>query len=146
MEQPGHEPRVFGFGVFELDRHTGELRRSGVKLPLQEQPLRLLGLLLDRAGDLVSREEIVTQLWPGDAFGDLDHRLNNAVNKIRLALGDSAENPRFLETIPRRGYRFVGSVTVKSSEPESAAVIPEVNPGARRHRWTLAIGALLLLS
>ena len=103
-------PRVLGFGVFELDLHIGELRSHGVRVPLQEQPLRLLGLLLEHAGDLVSREEIAAQLWPGDAYGDLDHRLSNAVNRIRIALGDSAESPRFLETIPRRGYRFIAPI------------------------------------
>ena len=112
MTQSGQRPRILGFGAFELDLHTGELRRQGVKVPLQEQPLRLLGLLLEQADDLVSREEIATQLWPGDAFGDLDHRLNNAVNKIRIALGDTAENPRFLETIKQRGYRFTAPVHV----------------------------------
>ena len=77
------QQHVFGFGVFELDLHTGELRRNGLRVPLQEQPSQLLALLLEHAGDLLSREEIETRLWPGDAYGDLDHRLNNAVNKIR---------------------------------------------------------------
>ena len=121
MTRAVHLPRVLGFGVFELDLHNGELRRQGVRVPLQEQPLRLLGLLLDHAGDLVSREEIATQLWPGDAYGDLDHRLSNAVNRIRIALGDSAESPRFLETIPRRGYRFTAPVHEVRSAAESTS-------------------------
>ncbi len=110
MKQEAHQSKIWGFGAFELDLHAGELRRRGVMVPLQEQPLRFLGVLLEHAGDMVSRVEIETQLWPGDAYGDLGHRLNNAVNKIRGALGDSAENPRFLETIPRRGYRFTAPV------------------------------------
>ncbi len=107
MTQAG---RVLGFGVFELDLSTGELRRDGIRVPLQEQPLRLLTLLLEHTGEVLSREEIETQLWPDDAYGDLDHRLNNAINKIRIALGDSADHPRFLETIKRRGYRFAAPV------------------------------------
>ena len=131
MTPAGTQPRVLGFGVFELDLHAGELRRQGMKIPLQEQPLRLLGLLLENAGDLLSREEIETQLWPGDAYGDLNHRLNNAVNKIRIALGDSAENPRFLETIPRRGYRFTAPVheVGKAAEATSSTPPPQRRSG-----------------
>ena len=121
MTQSGQGPRVFGFGVFEFHLHTGELRRHGVKVPLQEQPVQLLGLLLEHAPALVSREEIETQLWPGDAFGDLGHRLNNAVNKIRIAIGDSAENPRFLETVPRHGYRFTAPVHEVGRAPEGTS-------------------------
>lgn len=140
MTPADQRPRVFGFGVFELDLHTGELRRRGVKVPLQEQPLRLLGLLLENAGELVSREEIQTQLWPDDAYGDLDHRLNNAVNKIRIALGDSAENPRFLETIKRRGYRFTGPVNeLRSVAEETSSARPP-----RRSRLLKAAAALIL--
>ena len=100
----------FGFWGLRVRPSTGELRRDGIKVPLQEQPLRLLTLLLEHTGKVLSREEIETQLWPDDAYGDLDHRLNNAINKIRIALGDSADHPRFLETIKRRGYRFAAPV------------------------------------
>ena len=143
MTQSSQLPRVVGFGVFELDLHTGELRRHGVKVPLQAQPLQLLGLLLEHAGELVSREEIETQLWPDDAYGDLDHRLNNAVNKIRIALGDSAENPRFLETIKQRGYRFtfpvreVGRVTERASS---------TRPPGRSRVLKSAVAALVLIA
>ncbi len=141
MRQAGQRPRILGFGVFELDLQMGELRRQGAKVPLQEQPLRLLGLLLERPGDLISREEIETQLWPGDTYGDLDHRLNNTVNKIRIALDDPAENPRFLETIKRRGYRFMAPVHEVGTAQEGK---PSTRPALRS--WVLrgATGALLL--
>ena len=142
MKQADQGPRVLGFGVFELDLHTGELRRHGIKVPLQEQPSRLLGLLLERPGKLISRDEIETQLWPGDAYGDLGHRLNNAANKIRIALDDPAENPRFLETIKRRGYRFIAPVHEVGTAAEKT---PSTRP-AHQRSWVLkgAAAALLL--
>ena len=141
MTRAAHLPRVLGFGIFELDLHNGELRRHGVRVPLQEQPLRLLALLLEHAGDLVSREEIATQLWPGDAYGDLDHRLSNAVNRIRIALGDSAESPRFLETIPRRGYRFMAPIHEVGSAAETTS---PTRPPQRARVLKGAAAALIL--
>ena len=142
MKPASRRPQVVGFGVFELDLHTGELLRRGVKVPLQEQPVRLLGLLLEHAGELVSREEIGTALWPEDAYGDLDHRLNNAVNKIRIALGDSAENPRFLETIKGRGYRFTAPVRQVAgiAQKQTSSIRPLLSSRARRR----AAGGLIL--
>ena len=90
------------FGVFEADLLTGELRKNGQKVRLQDQPFRVLALLLQRAGELVAREEIQNELWPGDTFVEFDHGLNTAIKKIRQALGDSAETPRLIETLPRR--------------------------------------------
>src|SRR6202166_9834 len=108
---PGLEPNTSGkiarFGVFELDLAAGELRKNGAKLRLQEQPFRVLALLLERAGDVVTREEVRQKLWPADTFVDFDHSLNTAVNKLRETLGDSASNPRYIETMARRGYRFI---------------------------------------
>jgi cholera toxin transcriptional activator len=104
--------RLFRFGAFEADEHTGELRKQGRRLPLQGQPLQVLLLLLDRPGELVSRAEIHQRLWPEGTFVDFDHGLNTAINKIREALGDSASNPRFVETLARRGYRFIAPVDV----------------------------------
>ena len=103
-------PRIIRFGVFELDRSTGELRKSGSKIRLQEQPLRLLSLLVERPGGVVTREEIRQRLWPADTYVDFDRSLNTAASKLREALGDSAASPRFIETLPRRGYRFLASV------------------------------------
>jgi cholera toxin transcriptional activator len=112
---PQNQSRVTRFGVFELDLSAGELRKSGVKLRLQEQPLQVLALLLERAGDVVTREELQQKLWPSDTFVDFDHSLNTAINKVREALGDSASSPRYVETLARRGYRFIAPVQAQTS-------------------------------
>jgi cholera toxin transcriptional activator len=106
----GNSGRIVRFGVYELDLAAGELRKSGAKLRLQEQPFQVLALLLERAGDVVTREELRQKLWPADTFVDFDHSLNTAVNKLRETLGDSASNPRYIETLARRGYRFIAPV------------------------------------
>jgi cholera toxin transcriptional activator len=116
-EIPNHA-RFFRFGIYEFDGQTGELRKDGKARPrLQGQPLEVLLHLLDRPGDVVTREELRQRLWPSDTFVDYDHSLNTAVNKLREALSDSADNPRFIQTIPRRGYRFIASVEVVNSAP-----------------------------
>ncbi len=99
--------RSICFGVYELDLKAGELRRQGVKVKLQEQPFQILLMLLERPGEVVTREEIQQKLWPADTFVDFEHGINAAVKRLREALGDSAENPRFVETLTRRGYRFI---------------------------------------
>jgi cholera toxin transcriptional activator len=111
------------FGVFELDLAAGELRKNGTRLRLQDQPFHVLGLLLERAGDVVTREELRQKLWPADTFVDFDHSLNTAVNKLRETLGDSASSPRYIETLARRGYRFIAPVQniVGMAEQSSAA-------------------------
>jgi TolB-like protein/DNA-binding winged helix-turn-helix (wHTH) protein/Tfp pilus assembly protein PilF len=105
------------FGVFEVDLRAGELRRKGLQVKLQEQPFRVLAMLLDHAGEVVTREELQTKLWPADTIVDFDHGLNKAINKVRKALGDSAENPRFVETVGRRGYRFIAEAVVAEGTP-----------------------------
>jgi cholera toxin transcriptional activator len=108
---PGNQSgRIARFGVFEVDLAAGELRRNGAKLRLQEQPFQVLALLLDRAGGVVTRDELRQKLWPADTFVDFDHGLNTAVNKLRETLGDSASSPRYIETLARRGYRFIAPV------------------------------------
>jgi len=102
--------RIVRFGVFELDLKVGELRKNGVKLRLQGQPFQVLTLLLERTGDVVTREELRQKLWPSDTFVDFDHSLNTAINKVREVLGDSATNPRYVETLARRGYRFIAPI------------------------------------
>jgi cholera toxin transcriptional activator len=111
------------FGGFELDLAAGELRKNGTKLRLQDQPFQVLALLLGRVGDVVTREELRQKLWPADTFVDFDHSLNTAVNKLRETLGDSASNPRYIETLARRGYRFIAPVqnVVGTAERSSAA-------------------------
>jgi TolB-like protein/DNA-binding winged helix-turn-helix (wHTH) protein/Flp pilus assembly protein TadD len=110
MSAPPPAPSVLRFDTFELDPRAGELRKLGTKLRLQGQPLQLLAILLQGAGHLVTREELSKQLWPAGTFVDFDHSLHNAVGRIREVLGDSAETPRYIETLPRRGYRFIGRV------------------------------------
>ena len=98
------------FGTFEADLESGELRRHGTRLKLQDQPFQLLAMFLERPGEVVTREAVRERLWPADTFVDFDHSLNSAIKKLRQALGDSAENPRFVETLARRGYRFIAPV------------------------------------
>jgi Tol biopolymer transport system component/DNA-binding winged helix-turn-helix (wHTH) protein len=109
-EVPPSVPGLVRFGTFELDLRSGELRRAGVRLGLQEQPLQVLTLLLARPGELVTRDELRQRLWPGNTFVDFDHGLNAVINRLRDTLGDSADTPRFIETLPRRGYRFIAPV------------------------------------
>lgn len=110
-------PRIARFGVFEVNLGAGELRKSGTRISLQEQPFQLLVLLLERAPDVISREEIIKKLWGPDVFVDFDKSLNTAVNKVREALGDSATNPKYVETLAKRGYRFIGHVEWSSVPP-----------------------------
>jgi len=113
-------PTILRFGEYEADLRSGELRRQGQRLKLQEKPFQVLAALLQRPGELVTREELRQSLWPADTFVDFEHGLNTAVNKVREALRDSANNPRFVETLPRRGYRFIGVVSNNSSAAFSA--------------------------
>ena len=114
------------FGSFEMDLRAGELRKHGVRIRLQTQPFQILGMLLERPGEVVTREELRQALWPSDTFVDFDHGLNNAVNRLRETLGDSAESPRFLETLPRRGYRFIAAVeSIPSAPPQDSGAHTE---------------------
>jgi len=119
------------FGPFELDPSAGELRRAGVKMRLQEQPLQVLQILLEGAGKLVSREELQRRIWPSQTFVDFDHGINNAIKRLREVLGDTAETPRYVETVPRRGYRFIGQVNAIAERDaesiRSLAVLPLEN-------------------
>jgi len=127
--------RLIRFGTFEVDLRTGELHKKGLKIKLQEQPFRILAMLLEHAGDIVTRDELRRRLWPGDTFVDFDQGLNKAVNKIREALGDSAESPRFIETLPKRGYRFIAPTngTNRHSEPTEFADDPQPQAGKNSH-------------
>src|SRR5260370_18866719 len=129
-----HPMRSVRFGVFEVDFEAGELRKSGLKVALQEQPFRVLALLLENSGKLVSRDELQQKIWSADTFVEFDRGLNTAINKVRDALGDSAGSPRFIETLPRRGYRFLAPVeTVRTRQLEEAggsqrAILPPYRP------------------
>ncbi len=125
------EGRIIRFGSFEADLEEGRLTKSGVRIRLQEQPFQILALLLERPGQLVTREEIRQKLWSTDTFVEFDDALNTAVRKLRVALSDVADNPRFLETVPRRGYRFVAPVSLPTQpqiSPSQIAVAERVNP------------------
>jgi len=122
--QPG---RRYRFGVFEADGATGELRRQGLRVKLNAQPFQVLLMLLERPGELVTREEISRQLWPDGTFVDAEHGVNSAVNRIREALGDTASNPRFVETLARRGYRFVAPVELIGPIDTGTTSTPPVN-------------------
>ena len=133
---------VISFGTFELDLHAGELRRDGRRIRLQEQPFQVLAMLLERPSEIVTREELHGRLWPADTFVDFDHGLNAAVKRLRDALGDSAENPRFVETLARRGYRFVAPIHA----PGGGAARKTVPVATSRRYWRIVpVGATLLI-
>jgi len=119
--------RAVKFGVFEADLAARELRKNGIKIRLQEQPFQVLALLLENRGEVTTREELRQKLWPADTFVDFDNGLNTAINKIREALCDSAESPRYVETLPRRGYRFIGQSEQASGKIQSLVVLPLEN-------------------
>jgi DNA-binding winged helix-turn-helix (wHTH) protein len=162
-----HPPGCKRFGVFEVDLRAGELRKRGLKVRLQYQPFQVLEMLLEHAGVVVTREELRKKLWPADTFVDFEHGLNKAINKIREALGDSAESPRFIDTVARRGYRFIAQVTLVDEAPasrsEAAAgglasakdesrVVPPTEPASGKSRprplaWNVVgIAAILVLA
>lgn len=160
MAQNDHEARLIRFGAFELDVEGGELRKHGIRLRLADQPFRILLHLLQHPGKVVTREELRTLLWGEDTFVDFDHGLNAAINKIRETLGDSAASPRYIETVPRRGYRFIADLALppiprpeevsappaQEPAPSSPAQLP-VTPRARRHwRWAAGVAVIVLLA
>ena len=135
---------LYRFGVFELEAHTGELRRNGTKLKLQDQPYQVLLKLLEHAGQTVTREQLRSALWPADTFVDFETGLNTTIKRLRETLGDSAENPAFIETVPKRGYRFIAPVTAPNSGSESVA--EKVGPERVRLSTILKLGAVLILA
>ena len=158
---PQSNSKIARFGVFEVDLSAGELRKNGVKLRLQEQPFQVLALLLERSGEIVTRDELRQKLWPSDTFVDFDHSLNTAINKVREALGDSASSPRYVETLARRGYRFIAPVQrnepmerakpaaaeIGSSEPSPSLVTlhPELEVPIPHRRVTRGLFGLIQL-
>src|SRR5437899_7634340 len=135
-------PAVLRFGTFEVDVRAGEVRKQGVRIKLQEQPFHVLTVLLQRSGEVVTREELRSQIWPSDTFVDFDNSLNTSINKLREALGDSADSPRFIETLPRRGYRFL--VPVITNEGGKAPVPGRV-AGLLSRAWRIVVVALALM-
>ena len=161
MAQPATNPRIVQFGLFELDLSTRELRKSGVRIKLQEQPFQILSMLLERPGTVVTREELQKKLWPGDTFVDFDLSLNSAVKKLRQALNDDSENPRFVETLYRRGYRFIGPVNgavgstpdqielvqspASAATPEPSLIPAKLPPSTLKRSLVYGTVALLLI-
>jgi TolB-like protein/DNA-binding winged helix-turn-helix (wHTH) protein/Flp pilus assembly protein TadD len=150
MEDASKSSSIIRFGAYEANLAAGELRKNGSKIKLQERPFEILAILLERPGEMVSREQLREHLWPADTFVDFDHGLNNAVNKLRYALDDSADNPRFVETVGRRGYRFIAPVerpiqTVRAHEasPENAAAARPARPS--RRVWIAGLAALAIV-
>ena len=147
---PARSKTIVRFGTYEVSFESGELRKAGIRIKIQQQPLKVLELLLERPGEVVTREELRGRIWPKDGLGEFDQALNIAMGKLRVALGDSAENPRFIETLPKRGYRFLAEVTVvgpTSPEIASSPVIAAEETGAsspRSARSAALIGLALL--
>ena len=136
MAQADRTDQTIRFGAFEVDPRSGELRKTGTRIALQDQPFKVLLALLERPGEVVSRDELRRRIWPEESFGDFDHAVSVAVAKLRAALGDSAEIPRYVETLHRRGYRFVFPVSVPVGQEtanhdpgifDSIAVLPLAN-------------------
>ncbi|HEX8897047.1 MAG TPA: winged helix-turn-helix domain-containing protein, partial [Terriglobales bacterium] len=127
------------FGVFELDPRAGELTSKGSRVKLQDQPLQILLALLEKPGQIVTREELRAKLWPADTFVDFDHGLNAAVKRLRDALGDTAENPRYIETLPRHGYRFIAAAVPDALPPERSDTL------LKQSGWLLGVAAVLLI-
>lgn len=148
MTSQPHASRLIQFGDFAIDPRAGELFKKGTKIKLQQQPFQVLAILLERPGDLVTREELRQRIWPADTFVDFDHSLNTAVKKLRQALGDGSQKPRYVETLPRKGYRFLGTVkgaakvapapvTKRSAASKSVGRVFEVR-GSGKERFLLA--------
>ena len=136
MDKSIQNARVIRFATFELDVQSGELRKSGLKLKLTGLPFQVLAILLEHPGTVVTREELQKRLWP-DTFVDVDHSLNTSINKIREVLGDSAESPRFVETLPRRGYRFIAPVEDNlHAQPSGPSSVGTQLP---KRTWTLRL-------
>ena len=137
------------FGVFELDTDSRELRKQGVKVHLQEQPFQILQVLLEQPGKVVTREELQQRIWPSDTFVDFDRGLYNAVKKLREALGDSADTPRYVETLSRRGYRFIAAVSGSGSTAVAQTAVTSARSEGRpnlRIGVALGIGATVFLA
>ena len=137
-------PAILSFGVFEVDLRAGEVRKQGVRIKLQEQPFHVLTVLLQRPGEVVTREELRNQNWPADTFVDFDNSLNTAINKLRDALGDSADNPRFIETLPRRGYRFLAPVSGADGTARGTAAGGNAAAPSRNRKIVVTVAVVVL--
>ncbi len=138
METPASSSRRVYTGLFEIDFGSGEVHKEGRKVQLQEQPFRVLAVLLEHAGEVVTRDQLQAKLWPADTYVGFDEGLNTTIRKLRVAFGDSAENPRFIETVSRRGYRFIAPVEpgrILSPSPPTTTVAAKLRPISLKPRW-----------
>ena len=136
MENGDRSTQIVRFGVFEADLKSGELHKNGARVALQGQPFQVCAILLEHPGELITREELRQRVWPEDTFVDFDQALSAAVAKVRIALGDEATNPRFVETLPRRGYRFIAPVDKPPSQsPSPGAVKGSIEEQRAGSRW-----------
>jgi DNA-binding winged helix-turn-helix (wHTH) protein len=151
MSRQPQTVRVVRFGVFGADLQVRELRRGGLKIKIHDQPFQVLAALLERPGEIVTREELHQRLWPADTFVDFDHGLNTAVNKVREVPGDSSDSPLFIETVPRRGYRFLGPLesltegAASQALTTAQAIVISAQERKVRWRWVLLASGVLIL-
>src|SRR6266567_7027781 len=140
---PSPVSQLIRFDRFELDLRAGELRNGGTRIRLQEQPLQILQALLEKPGEVVTREELQKRIWPADTFVDFDHGLHAAVNRLRSALNDSADRPRYVETVARRGYRFIGQLeNAKPASPTAPVAKDDLQAKTRPGMWNSWAGVL----
>src|SRR5689334_3334143 len=144
MALHAQSPGILRFATFEVDLRAGELRKQGKRIKVQEQPFHVLTVLLQRPGEVVTREELRNQNWPADTFVDFDNSLNTAINKLREALGDSADNPRFIETLPRRGYRFIAPVRGEDGTTRGTATGLSAAASSRSRKTVVTVAAVVL--
>ena len=143
MDRTAASPSIYRFGPFELSVDAAELRKNGIRLKLQDQPFHILCTLIEHSGELVAREQLRQQLWPDGTFVDFEHGLNTAIKKLRDVLNDDADTPRYIETIPRKGYRFIASLNREATQPPQQAFPPQPQ---RRSRTLLAIAGVALVA
>ena len=144
--EPLRPTSVVRFGTYEVSFQSGDVRKAGMRIRVQQQPMKLLEILLECPGEVVTREELRNRVWPNENFGDFDQALNIAIGKLRSALGDSAENPRYIETLPKRGYRFIAEVSVADADPQTTKTdtAPGNLPGTES--WHESQGATLTVT
>src|SRR5882672_2635599 len=164
MASPSITSSIIRFGLFEVDLHARELRKSGIRVKIQDQPFQILSVLLEHPGEVVTREDLQKRLWSADTFVDFDLSLNSAIKKLRVALNDDSDNPRFIETLYRRGYRFIGPVigglngngtAATESDPAGLRIVPPLADSmvtipattrSRRQLFFIAAGVLALVA
>src|ERR1700736_669666 len=128
--EPLRPTSVVRFGTYQVFLQSGEVRKAGLRIRVQQQPMKLLEILLEHPGEVVTREELRNRMWPNERVGDFDQAVNVAIAKLRAAIGDSADNPRYVETLPRRGYRFIADVAVIDPPPSRLDLTAEPNSSA----------------